>query len=101
MGHSLRRDRQVLPLEGSAWRAEVVLLPQQFPEVLSTIAREGQLEFLRAGDFRLLDFQGDMADRLRAVEGKDHELLTRLPGDPAGSSLSPMFVEDMIDGMLG
>ena len=53
------------------------------------------------GDFRLLDFQEDLVDRLRGVEGKDHGLLTRLPGDPAGASRSPMVVEDMIDGMLG
>src|SRR5271157_4379605 len=53
------------------------------------------------GDFRLLDFQGDMADRLRGVEGKDHDLLTRLPGDPAGSSLSPMLVEGMVHGRSG
>ena len=63
--------------------------------------RKTQLEFLGSRYFRLLDFQEDVSDRLRGVEGKDHGLLTRLPGDPASASRSPMGVEGKIDGMVG
>ena len=52
-------------------------------------------------NFGLLDFQEDLVDRLRGVEGKSHRLLTRFPSDPASASPSPIEVEGKINGMVG
>ena len=51
--------------------------------------------------FQLFNFHEDLVDRLWVVKGKDHGLLTRLTGDPAGASLSPMRVEGKVNGMVG
>ena len=101
LGHALGNYRPVLPLEGRARRAEVVLLAQQFPVRLPAVNRDGQLDLLGAGDLMLLDFQDDLADCLRGVEGQGQRLLTELPGHPAAPARSPLVVEGVVHGMLG
>src|SRR3954471_1888542 len=62
VGDAIGRDRPVLPLEGRARRAEVVLLAEHFPVGPPAVGGDSKLEFLRAGDLQLLDRQGDTTD---------------------------------------
>src|SRR5262249_11851250 len=79
--------------------AEVVLLPHYLAVGLPAVARDGNVELLPPGHFVLLDLQGDVAERLRGVEGEDDGLLPRLAGDPAATARPPPAVEGTVDGV--
>jgi len=66
----------------------------------TAIIRHRQVELLSPADVTFLDFETDVANRLRCVERKDHRLLTCLISDPPSSARAAVIIERMIDRVI-
>jgi len=74
-------------------------LTAQLTVGLSAIVRHRQAEFLRATDFRFLDFQESLLNDLGGIERENQRLLTRLFRNPPASPRPSPVIEDIVDGM--